>query len=68
MVFFGGGAFVFGFGAAFFVAVLVAMSAIRDDERGGEGARPVEGVNRDDSGRARFSRGFLNIGQVTEHD
>ena len=56
-----------GLGAAFFVAVLAAMSATRDDERGGDGARPVEGVNRDDSGKERFSRGFLNIEEIIAH-
>jgi len=43
------------------------MSATRDDERGGDGARPVDGVNRDDSGKERFSRGFLNIEEVIAH-
>jgi hypothetical protein len=59
---------VFGFGAAFFVAVLVAISAAGEDERGGEGGRPVEGVCRDSSGKERFSRGFLNIRKLVEHD
>jgi hypothetical protein len=68
MAFFGGGAFVLGLGAAFFVAVLAAMFASLDDERGGDGGRPVEGVNRDDSGSVRFSRGFLNIDRVVGHD
>jgi hypothetical protein len=53
--------------AVFFMAVLAAISASLDDERGGEGGRPVEGVSRDDSGSVRFSRGFLNIGGVAEH-
>jgi hypothetical protein len=54
-------------GAAFFAAVLAAMTASLDEERGGEGGRPVDGVNRDDSGSVRFSRGFLNIGRVVDH-
>lgn len=43
------------------VAALAAMSAMRDEARGGEGARPIEGATRDVSGKERFSLGFLNI-------
>jgi hypothetical protein len=46
---------------------LVAIPAAGRDERGGEGGRPVEGVNRDSSGKDRFSRGFLNIRELVEH-
>ena len=60
--FFGGGVFVLVLGDAFFGAVLMAMGAPLDEERGGEGGRPVDGVNRDVSGSVRFSRGFLNMG------
>jgi hypothetical protein len=67
MAFFGGRAFVFGFGATFFVAVLEAIPAA-EDGRGGEGGRPVEGVNRDSSGKDWFSRGFLNIEKLFEHN
>ena len=52
---------VFGFGAAFLDAVLVAMFVDGDEEWGGEGRRPVDGVNWATRGRARFSRGFRNI-------
>ena len=58
---FGRGGVVFVLGAAFFVTVLAAIAATLDEERGGEGARPVEGANREVSGSSRFSRGFLNI-------
>jgi len=62
-----GGAFVLGFGSVLFVVELVIMAVVLDGERGGEGARPVDGVTRDDSGSERFSRGFLNIEMLSEH-
>jgi hypothetical protein len=52
------------FGVAFLGAVFAAMAASLLGERGGEGGRPVEGARWDDSGSARFSRGFLNIAEV----
>jgi hypothetical protein len=52
---------VLAFGVTFFGAVFAAMAASLFEERGGEGGRPVEGARCDDSGKARFSRGFLNI-------
>ena len=55
---------VFALGVPFFVVVLEVMAATLDEERGGEGARPVDGANREVSGRSRFSRGFLNMGFV----
>jgi hypothetical protein len=57
---------VLAFGVARLGAVFAAMFAMRDDERGGEGGRPVEGATCDVSGSARFSRGFLNIGMCLE--
>ena len=56
-----GTAFVLAFGVACFGAVFAAMGAGLFEEWGGEGGRPVEGAKCDDSGNARFSRGFLNI-------
>jgi hypothetical protein len=46
---------------AFFVVVFAAMVLVLFEERGGDGGRPVEGARWDDSGRIRFSLGFLNI-------
>lgn len=42
-------------------AVLVVF-----EERGGEGGRPIDGVNWEEEGSLRFSRGFLNI-RATNH-
>lgn len=61
---FGGGGAVFPLGVAFFVKVLAAMGATLDEERGGEGARPVDGATRAVLGSSRFSRGFLNMAIV----
>ena len=58
---FGGGGADFALGVAFFVTVLAAIAATLDGERGGEGARPVDGANRAGSGSLRFSLGFLNM-------
>ena len=58
---FGGGGAVFALGVDFFVTVLAAIAATLDEERGGEGARPVDGANRAGSGSLRFSLGFLNM-------
>jgi hypothetical protein len=64
---FGGGFFVLVLGVAFFVTVLAAMAAaILDEEWGGDGARPVDGANREVSGSSRFSLGFLNMIVVTD--
>jgi hypothetical protein len=59
--FFDGGAAALDFEAAFLGADFAAMLAMRDGERGGEGARPVEGASRANSGSVRLSRGFLNM-------
>jgi len=59
--FFDGGPAVLAFGVPFLGADFAAMPAMRDEERGGEGARPVENANRADSGSVRLSRGFLNM-------
>jgi len=65
--FFGSGAAALAFGVALLVAVFAVMFATLDDERGGEGGRPVEGAMCEDSGSERFSRGFLNIGEGVSH-
>ena len=59
--------FVLDFDAGFFVATLVAMVALLDEERGGEGGRPVDGASLDVSGNVRFSRGFLNMRLAPQH-
>ena len=58
---FGRSGAVFALGVAFFVTVLAAIAATFEEERGGEGARPMDGANRAGSGSSRFSLGFLNM-------
>lgn len=51
----------FDFGVDVLVADFAAIAVAEDLERGGEGARPMDGDRCEMEGRFRFSRGLRNM-------